>query len=202
MYGWIWTNKTRYYGGDWGLADRAEHFRPIYSVVDVIKNFFFEVKATTVRMPGTTLDLLGVGEGSATERSAKDKTILRALKTAGAAGRAENQGDEERAFNFDFLTKLKNMQKILPGTQAYKQAAALKKAAAAAEMAERKKIINAALQSDDYLYGFFNAMVSGLQSRQNVREYVLSAGKSDDLATQISNRYYNYAQTAQAGKKT
>ncbi|KAE9063819.1 hypothetical protein PF006_g30851 [Phytophthora fragariae] len=79
------------------------------------------------------------------EVSTKDRTLLRSFETRG-----NTQEGEERFSTADLLSKLKSMKKFVPG---YK-AAALKKAAAAAEFAKSKQAIAEMMQNDNRLYQY------------------------------------------------
>ncbi|KAE8972978.1 hypothetical protein PR002_g26341 [Phytophthora rubi] len=124
------------------------------------------------------------------EVSTKDRTLLRSFETRG-----NTQEGEERLSTTGLLSKLKSMKKLVPG---YK-AAALKKAAAAAELAKAKQAIAGMMQNDNRLYEYLQFLHSKRRSSQDVRDIFTAAGRTEQEVTSVANKFYQIKQTANVG---
>ncbi|KAE9059723.1 hypothetical protein PF005_g30601 [Phytophthora fragariae] len=119
------------------------------------------------------------------EVSTKDRTLLRSFETRG-----NTQEGEERFSTADLLSKLKSMKKFVPG---YK-AAALKKAAAAAEFAKSKQAIAEMMQNDNRLYQYLQFLHSEKRSSQYVRDIFAAAGRTEQEVNSVANKFYQIRQ--------
>ncbi|KAE9036728.1 hypothetical protein PR002_g6937 [Phytophthora rubi] len=119
---------------------------------------------------------------------AKDRTFLRSLET-----RDNTQDGEERRFSASSMLsklKLKNMKKLVPGSKR----AALKRAAAAAELEKEKKAVAKLMQNDDLLYDYFGLMYSQKKSLQDVRDAFTAVGRTEKEVKEVAEKFHRYVE--------
>ncbi|KAH7484904.1 uncharacterized protein KRP23_3958 [Phytophthora ramorum] len=107
-----------------------------------------------------------------------DKKFLRSLES----NEDESDQNEERAMSFSWLTKLKQ---YLPGTAAFK-------AAAAARNAEKYKLFKVVNTRDDHIYPVFAQWYEAKQSVPEAIHGMMQLGRTADNAQNIGTRYQRW----------
>ncbi|GMF18704.1 unnamed protein product [Phytophthora lilii] len=133
----------------------------------------------------------------------EEKPLFRSLEAVDNVASNNDQKDEERAINFSFL---KNLEKYLPGTEAFKTATAARNAAAKARKAEEigKKYAVFKLPAehrDQDIYPAFKKWYAAKESPEGAATGLKALGYSDDVIKDIRERYWSWLQTAHAGTK-
>ncbi|KAG7389257.1 hypothetical protein PHYPSEUDO_010815 [Phytophthora pseudosyringae] len=116
-----------------------------------------------------------------------DERHLRSLKATDTVEGGTNP--EEERFNLGFL---KNLQKVIPGTQAKQAAVKAKQAGLLAEKAKHANLYGEMLYRDDIAFPMFKVWAKEGETRVSIEKLVEAAGRSKADAEKISGNFVRY----------